>query len=101
LTGSDRMSDWYPNQMDLVRAAMEERPFTEVPDAQGRLVDAAPALEQAQLLVDQANAEADKAFKAATDCFDRGDRNRDANPATILMQRLCGKSRAVAADSEK
>jgi len=72
LTGSDRMSDWYPNQMDLVRAAMEERPFTEVPDAQGRLVDAAPALEQAQLLVDQANAEADKAFKAATDCFDRG-----------------------------
>jgi hypothetical protein len=72
LTGSDRVSDSNPNQTDLVRAAMEERPLMEIPDAQGRMIDAAPALEQAQLLEDQAKAEADKAFKTAADCFNQG-----------------------------
>ena len=71
LTGSDRASDLDPNQMDLVQAALEDRPDMMIPDADGNMVDAAAAVEQAKSLEDQAKAEAEAGFSAAINCLKR------------------------------
>jgi len=72
LTGSDRSADSDPNQMDLVQAALKERPDMMIPDADGNMVDASAAVEQAASLEDQAKAEAEAGFSAAINCLKRG-----------------------------
>jgi hypothetical protein len=50
---------------------LEERPDMMIPDAGGNMIDAAPAMDQAEDLETQAKAEAEAGFQSAIDCLKR------------------------------